>query len=373
MYVLIHHSEIILKGKNRRFFEKKLIDNIKCLFEDVKVLKDLGGIICEINALREEISGKLKKVFGIKYFAFVEIIDREKLFETIEEIIKNLKVKTLAPITKRADKTFPLKSPEINAKIGEIANKYGIKIDYKNAEQKIFIEITSKAYIYAEKIQAHGGLPVGSSGNVLCLLSGGIDSPVAAWLAMRRGCKVDFLHFHTFQENKQVLGTKIENLVKKLDEYQGRSRLFLIPYHIYQFESLNNNERIDLVLFKNFILRIAQEVVLKENYKAIITGDNLGQVASQTLQNLQSTSYGVNALILRPVITYTKDEIIKLSQEIGVYEESIKEYKDCCSILSKRPLTRASIEQVETALQKVDINKIIKESLEKMEVFNFKK
>ncbi|MBI4918854.1 7-cyano-7-deazaguanine synthase, partial [archaeon] len=236
---------------------------------------------------------------------------------------------------------------------------------------KIFIELTKKAYIYTEKIQAHGGLPVGSSGKVICLLSGGIDSPVAAWLAMRRGCKVDFLHFHTFQENKQVLGTKIENLVKKLNEYQGRSRLFLIPYHIYQFESLNTNERIDLVLFKNFILRMAQEIAIKEDYKAIITGDNLGQVASQTLQNLQATSYCVNTLILRPVITYTKDEIIKLAQEIGVYEESIKEYKDCCSILSKKPLTRASIEQVESALGKIDIKEITNKSLEKLEVFNF--
>ncbi|MBI4918490.1 tRNA 4-thiouridine(8) synthase ThiI, partial [archaeon] len=125
MYVLIHHSEIILKGKNRRFFEKKLIDNIKYLFDDVKVLKDLGGILFEIIAPKEEITTKLKNVFGIKYFAFVEIIDRDKLFEKVEEIIKTFSAKTLAPITKRADKSYPLKSPEINAKIGEISNKHG--------------------------------------------------------------------------------------------------------------------------------------------------------------------------------------------------------------------------------------------------------
>ncbi len=366
MFVLVHHSEIILKGKNRGFFENILVRNIQNHFGEIKIKKDMGRILCTVDDKTD--INEFKKIFGIKDFAKVEIVDRNKLFEKVEEILKGLSVKTLSPEVRRSDKSFPLTSIEVSKKIGEIANKLGIKIDFKNAEKKLNVQITEKnVYVFPERQQAYGGLPVGTSGKVLCLLSGGIDSPVAAWMAMKRGCHVDFLHIHTYRENKEVLGTKIEALAKKLNEYQGNSKLYLVPYHNYQFESLSSNERIDLVLFKNFILRLAQEVVQKENYGAIITGDSIGQVASQTMQNLQSTSYGINSLVLRPVICFNKDEIIDLAQEIGVYEESIKEYKDCCSIIAKRPLTRASTEQVKKGNEEIDMNRIVAESMKSLE------
>jgi len=365
MHVLIHHSEIIIKGKNRSFFETKLVSNIKNSFKNIKLIKDMGRIICETT---EDIN-KFKKICGIKYYAQVKIFKKEELFKEIEKILKNLDVKTLAPITKRSDKRFELNSVQISSKIGELANSFGIKIDFKS-ENKIYTEITKdNCYVYTTKLAGYGGLPVSSSGKVLCLLSGGIDSPVAAWMMMKRGCKVDFLHFHTFKTNQEVKSTKIEKLVKLLNEYQGSSKLYSVPYHLYQFENLHTKQNIDLVLFKNFILRIAQEVAKQKGYKAIITGDSVGQVASQTLQNLETTSYGINQLIFRPLIGFNKDEIISLAQEIGVYEESIREYKDCCSILSKKPLTHAKIEELKSAFEKIDLSKLIKESLESLESF----
>lgn len=368
MNVLVHHSEIILKRKNRSFFEKKLVENIKRVFKDSKVIKDSGRILCETKGKIED----FKKVFGIKFYAPVELASRNELFEKIKKILTKLNWKTIKPVTKRADKTFELKSPEINAKIGEIANKLGIKTDYKNGK-KLFLEITKKhCYIYTEKLLGYGGLPVSSSGKVLCLLSGGIDSPVAAWLAMKRGCRVDFLHFHTYKKNEEVLGTKIESLVKKLNEYQGSSKLYLIPYHIYQFENLNTKQNIDLILFKNFIIKIASELCRRKKYKAIITGDSLGQVASQTLQNLITTSYEITSLILRPLITYNKDEIIKLAEEINLLKESIKNYKDCCSIIAKKASTHSKIKQLKNALEKTDMNKIVKNSLKNMSVIQIK-
>tara|TARA_Y100000031_G_C8239095_1_gene394828 strand:- start:943 stop:2091 length:1149 start_codon:yes stop_codon:yes gene_type:complete len=379
--VLIHHAEIGLKKGNFSFFEKKLVENIKKSAEKNKIklneiIRQEKRIIADFDAKQEKVSELLKKVFGIKNFSFVYEVEKDisKLKKEVENILKKFKIKKIAFETKRSDKAFSLNSVEINKEFGEISNKLGLKVDYKNFEEKIFTEVTSKKiFVYTEKIPGLGGLPVGTSGRVLVLLSGGIDSPVASWLMMKRGCKVDFLHFHTFKNNKQGFDSKIKTLVEKLNEYQRKSKLYLVAYSTY--EILTQGEilqKYDMVLFKHFILKFAEKFSIENNYDAIVLGDNLGQVASQTIENLRATSFGISTLIFRPLLTYDKQEIIDLSKKIGTYEMSIEKYKDCCSILSKKPSTKTKLEFFKNVLKKIDVNEIIEKSLKELEAFEIK-
>jgi len=382
--VLIHHAEIGLKKGNFSFFEKKLVENIKRSAEKNKIKLDKitrqeKRILADFDAKQEKVSEILKKVFGIKNFSFVYEVERDfvKLKKEVENILKKFKkdkIKKIAFETKRSDKTFPLTSLEINKELGEISNKLELKVDYTNFEEKIFIELISKKiFVYTEKISGPGGLPVTTSGKVLVLFSGGIDSPVASWLMMKRGCNADFLHFHTFKNNKQGFDSKIKNLTEKLNEYQRKSKLYLVPYSTY--EILTQGEvlqKYDLVLFKYFMLKFAEKFAIENNYDAIVLGDNLGQVASQTIENLRATSFGISTLIFRPLLTYDKQEIIDLSKKIGTYEMSIKKYKDCCSILSKKPSTKTKLEFFENILKKVDVDEIVNKSLKELEEYEIK-
>ena len=381
MKALIHHAEIGLKKGNFAYFEKKLVGNIKKLAKKKKV--DINEItryekriIMDFDSTEKKASEILSNVFGIKYFSFIHEFDKDfkKLEKEIEKILKKFKknkIRKIAFQTKRSDKTFPLISPEINEKLGEISNKLGLKVDYKNFEKKIFIEITrKKIYIYTEKINGLGGLPVGTSGNVLVLLSGGIDSPVASWLMMKRGSKTDFLHFHVFKENKQAFKSKIKNIVEKLNTFQIKSNLYLVPYSTYEILTQGKiQEKYDLILFKYFMLKFAEKIVEENHYDAIVLGDNLGQVASQTIENIKVSSQGINKIIFRPLLTYDKQEIVDLSKKIGTYELSVEKYKDCCSILSRKPSTKTKSKAFENVLENVDVNLIVEKSMKELARF----
>ena len=279
---LIHYAEIGLKKGNLSFFEKKLVENIKKSAEKNKIkLNNISRsekrIFAEFDSSEKNVSEILKKVFGIKYFSFVYETEKDldKLKKEVEKILKEFKknkIKKIAFETKRADKTFPLTSVEINKELGEISNNLGLKVDYKNFEKKIFIEVTSnKIFIYTKKISGFGGLPVSTSGRVLVLLSGGIDSPVASWLMMKRGCRVDFLHFHTFKNNQQAFNSKIKNLVETLNKYQRKSKLYLVPYSIYEILTQGRVlQKYDLVFFKYFMLNFADKLVKENHYDAIV-------------------------------------------------------------------------------------------------------
>lgn len=375
MEVIIHHSEIALKGKNRPFFEKCLIENIKSFLIKNKIKfdyikKDDARIICSLNDKNIE----LNKVFGIKDFCFAEESgnDIKEIIKKASEILKKIDIKkTIAVKTRRSDKKLAYTSMEISRKIGEIAYEKGFKIDLTNPDETLNIEITNeKAYFYTKKIKGYGGLPVGSSGKVLCLLSGGIDSCAASWLMMKRGCKVDYLHFHALKNNDEVKKTKIKKIFEILNDYGDNSKLFLIPYYNYQLAVMDKiNDKNDVVIFRNFMLKIGEKLALKNGYKALITGDSLGQVASQTLDNLKAISYNVNIPILRPLIGYDKQEIIDLAKKIGTYEESIKEYKDCCSIISRKPSTSVKIEQLEKEISKINMDKLVEKEFKNIEKF----
>tara|TARA_Y100000310_G_scaffold250395_1_gene256598 strand:- start:2019 stop:3134 length:1116 start_codon:yes stop_codon:yes gene_type:complete len=371
MKVIVHYAEIGIKGKNRGFFESKLMRNIGV----DSSYRDNTRIIFDANSSDKlKIIENLSKIFGIKYFCFAEesSVDLDSVLGKAKEVISRMGIKSIAFKTKRSDKKFPLTSIELNAEFGRISNELGMKVNYGNPERVLYTEITDKkAYFYTEKIPGLGGLPVGVSGKVLVLFSGGIDSCVAAWLMMKRGCDVDFLHFHTFKENQEVLDTKISGLVKILKGYGGACKLFLVPYHNYQLAVVGKvPERFDVVVFKNFMLRVCADLARKKGYKALIVGDSVGQVASQTLDNIASSRFGVKVPILSPLICYDKEEIIDLAKKIGTFELSIEKYKDCCSIIARNPSTSVKIGMVERVLERIEIDKLVDESLGNLESFS---
>jgi len=373
--VIIHHAEIGLKKGNFPYFERMLLENIKRLAERNKInigktRREEKRLVCEFDSTEKKIEDLLKHVFGIKYFSFAKEIERnvEKMENHVEKILKKEKPKTIAFKTKRSDKKFELNSLEINKKFGEISNKLGIKVNYGQPELTIFTEITSKnIYQYTKRIECYGGLPVGTSGRVLCLLSGGIDSVAAAWLMMRRGCRVDFIHFHAFNNNSKVKNSKITKIVNLLNQYQNKSKLYVVPYSTYQLETSGKfEEKYDVVLFKHYILRVAEAFAKENHYFAIVTGDNLGQVASQTIENIRATSYNINFPLFRPLLTNDKQETIDLLKKISAYDLSIEKYKDCCSIIARKASTKTKLDYFKKILDDVKINTLVEKSVKEI-------
>ncbi len=373
----IHFGEIALKGKNRRIFVQKLIDNIKSTTGSKKIKSIQGRLLLYPEKKDSEAIAKaLEKTFGIEWFSesFYTGNSLEELSKVIIKRCKDLKESIIKLETKRSDKTYPLTSPEINQKVGLALEKAGFKIDIKNPQKIIYIEILKgSAIISIDKKRGLGGLPVGSSGRVLSLLSGGIDSPVASWLMMKRGCTVDFLHLHAFPTNEKVMESKIIRLVKKLKEYHPQKiKLFLVPYGAFYEKSFEINPRNELVVFRRFILHIANILAEKNGYLGFVMGDSIGQVASQTIENLYTTSKAADYPIYRPLIGYDKKEIINLAEKVGTYKISIEKYKDCCSLVAeKHPSTRVKLETARIIEKNIQIEDIVNKAMRNMSIVEF--
>ena len=322
---------------------------------------------------RQKAADAISKVFGVDYFSFP--FSCEPKVEKIQELIlansSSLIGRTIKVDTKRADKNFPLKSQELNAAIGKALVEKGCKVDLENPDQIIFIDILQdEALVYFEKIKCFGGLPVGASGKVLSLLSGGIDSPISSLLMMKRGCRVDFLHIHNFPTNKDAADSKIVRLAKKVNEYSPRGqKLFLIPYTEFYKATLNIDPKLELVIFRRFILHLANRLARRYRYKGIVTGDSLGQVASQTIDNLFATDEAAQPPVYRPLISFNKQEIVDLAMRVGTFSISIEPYKDCCSLVAtKNPSTKVWIQDAKRIEQEIDIDKIVEKTLEQVEI-----
>ena len=378
--VVIHYGELGLKGLNRPLFEKKLIENIGRAFDGLeyeRIRKIQGRIILELTEQSNvrKIEESLKKVFGIAWFAFCFIT--EASLENIKELVGNKfqleacsKVKVSA---KRADKTLPFTSMDVNRELGTyLVKRFKVEISLEEPQKEIFVELAEgKAYIFDRKIKGLYGLPVGVSGKVLHLLSGGIDSPVAAWLLMKRGCEVDFLHFHAFQKLDKRKTAKILRLAKILTQYCFRSRVFFVPFYPFQIEAVEAPVRYRLILFRRFMVRVAEGIANKYGIKALGSGENLAQVSSQTLENIAVINKATSLLIFRPLLTYEKNETVKLAKQIGTFEISTLPYKDCCSLfIAKHPVTKAKLEMVESIEKRLNLNDAIRESLEEIEIIN---
>ncbi|MEM3387528.1 MAG: tRNA uracil 4-sulfurtransferase ThiI [Nitrososphaerales archaeon] len=381
-YALIHYGEIALKGLNRPLYEKKLVENIEKALanQDYATIKKLQGrILLELNERSDvsKIEDALKKVLGISWFAFCYMTeaDKESIQRCVDRNITFTKNEKIKVSTNRADKNIPFTSIDLNRELGtHLINTYGVKVSLKEPEKEIYIEIADgKAYIFTKKIRGLCGLPVGVSGNVLHLLSGGIDSPVAAWLLMKRGCKVDFLHFHAFQMFNERWNAKVLDLVKVLNKYSFGSRIFFVPFYPFEVAALQAPIRYRLILFRRFMVRVAEKLASKYGIVALGSGENLAQVSSQTLENLAVIEHASSLPILRPLLTYDKNEIVNIAKQIGTFEISVRPYKDCCSLfIAKHPVTKAKLEDVEAIEADLSLKDAVDSSVEKAEIIEVK-
>lgn len=382
-YLICHYNEIGLKGKNRKFFERKLIENIKRVldpkfFEWGKRIS--GRIIFKLNKKgienQSKIEKSLKNVFGIAYFAFS--IDCQQKIDAIEkkalEVLKDKKFKTFKISTKRSEKNFLLTSLQLNERAGEYIlkkfkipkSKIKIKVDLKNPDITCFIEIVEKyAFLYIKRTEGLGGLPVSVSGKAVCLLSGGIDSPVAAFLMMKRGIKISFLHFSAYPYTNKASIEKVKKIIKILGKFQSKSKLYIVPFsNIQKKILLKTPASLRIILYRRMMLRIAQEIAKKEKALVLVTGESVGQVASQTLENIRVIEEVSAIPVLRPVIGQDKEEIIQMAKKIGTFNTSILPDQDCCSrFLPKHPETRARLKEVKKAEEKIDCEKLIQEAI----------
>ena len=362
---LIHYGELSLKGRNRSLFEIKLQENIQAMTGG-KVLRQRGRFVMEGGNPEA-----LSHVFGISWYASAYVVDKD--YESIlKAVLKRvggiIEGKTdFGVYANRSDKGFPMPSMELASRIGgEVAARFGLPVNLKSPSLRVNIEIADRVYIYFDRIEGLRGFPTGVSGKVLSLLSGGIDSPVSSFLMMKRGCRVDFIHFHVFSDNNRVFGSKMEELARTLDSYQGESRLHLVPYYPFEMALLGAGDvkGHELILFRRFMARVACRVAAAEGCQALVTGDSLGQVASQTMENIALFREAASLPVFQPLIAFDKQEIVDYAKKIGTYDVSIADYKDCCSIVSSGPRTRANRRRVEEFEKAMNIESVLGQTME---------
>ena len=375
---LVHYGEIGLKGKNRSFFEKKLAQNIKLSLKGMgctEVRRIYGRILVMLHpeANVAAIQERLGKVMGIAHFELA--LAAEPTINAIQaaalELVKGRQFKTLKVETKRANKRFPLTSPEVSTAVGaHLLNATGASADMHTPDLRCNIEIVDEAaYIYVEKIRGVGGLPVGASGKVLIMLSGGIDSPVAAWRMMKRGVKALFVHFYSYPYTDKASLEKVEELAEILATWNYRTQIYLVSFAEVQREIVTQTPApFRVILYRRMMVRIAQQIAAAARAECLVTGESLGQVASQTLGNLRAIEEVAEIPILRPLIGDDKAEIMDLAERIGTFEISTLPHDDCCSLfVPKHPATNASLEAVQEAEAALDINALVKLAVESVE------
>ncbi|MFH2061840.1 MAG: tRNA uracil 4-sulfurtransferase ThiI [Candidatus Beckwithbacteria bacterium] len=363
--ILVRYAEIALKGGNLSFFENQLIKNIKLsLSKKAVVEKQRKQILITVpsNLINQSLD-KLEKVFGIAWFA--QIHQSKSELKDISRVATKIigKPKSFAIRASRSNKQLSFTSQDIAINIGDkirIATK--AKVDLKNPETNLYISVAkNQTYLYTNKIPGPGGLPVGTSGKVLSLLSGGFDSIAASYLMAKRGAQVDFLHFHVFPKSDQVLTSKIKTIIDTLSLSTLSKKLFLASYTPYQMAVLdleNQQVKHELVVFRRLMARVGEEIAQKYGYQALVFGDSLGQVASQTMENIVAVDEAVDIPIFRPLIGMDKIDIINLVKKIGLEKATNLPYKDCCSIVSKTPAIKADLDKITNIEKNIDINKI---------------
>lgn len=376
--LLIHYGELGLKGENRRFFvdklKKSIADKLAVSSRNIQVSDQRLLVSLPYQSGGEaRLLTQLSQVFGIAWFAWAGKINADQVLleKTVTKLANKIKKKdTFAVRVKRADKRYPLSSIKVEQKIGQILlDKTGATVNLTQPDKTLFIEIAAgMMYLFWERQQGLGGLPVGTSGKVLTLFSGGIDSPVAAWLMAKRGARVDLLHFCVFPPER-IPKTKIVTLHRQLQLYLGQTRLYVVPYVHFQLAVSGLTpmySRYEVLLFRRFMVQVAEQLAHKIEVQAIVTGDNLSQVASQTLENLAVVDRNRLLPVFRPLLGYDKQEIIALAKKIGTYETSIQPYKDCCSLLQRKPVTKGRWSVVEKAEAELDLAQLVNQSLKEM-------
>jgi len=372
--VVVHYHEVALKRGNRPAFVNQLIDNIGRVLRGtgVRRVRSVPGrsvINLSPHADGPEIDRRLRWVFGIANYSLSWRAERtiDDITATVLAAIDGHRFASFALRTKRADKSFPLPSPEISRIVGQAVKDHShAAVDLEDPELAIHIEVVPhEAFVALERLPGPGGLPVGTSGTVLALISGGIDSPVAAWRMMRRGCRVEFVHFHGAPYQDRTSRDKVAELVGLLTRYQLHSRLHLVAFGEIQRQIVAQVHRpYRVVLYRRMMMRIAAALAAAEDGAALVTGESLGQVASQTLSNLVVTEEASALSVLRPLVGMDKAEISAQAQQIGTFDISIQPDQDCCQLFVPRhPATRMTLAEAHDAERPLDIAAMLGEAL----------
>ena len=380
--VIVHYQEIALKGRNRPWFIARLVRNLGEATRDlgVREIRALMGrieVVLGTEARWEDVRDRIATVFGVGNFSRAgrAPLDVEAI---AAEILKDLGPEnppTFRVSAKRADKRFPLTSPQIEREVGgRIKEARGWTVNLDTPALTIHVEaLTDEAFYAFGKERGAGGLPVGASGRVACLLSGGIDSPVAAWRMMRRGCRVLFVHFHSYPILSRVSQEKARELTRTLTRFQYRSRLFLVPFgEIQQRVVLTVAPPLRVVLYRRLMMRIAESIARTGRAQALVTGDVVGQVASQTLENMAMIGGAVSMPVLRPLVGMDKEEITAEAERLGTYPISIIPDQDCCTLFTPRhPATKAKRRDVEAAEANLPVDEMVAQAADAASVEHF--
>ena len=380
-FFVIHYNELGLKKGNRDYFENALCRNINSVLQDCQVerAKRISGRLLlplTANADVSEIKKRLGQVFGIAYFG--EAWASPQVVENLETnawaLMQGHPFNSFRIQAHRANKNFPHTSVEINQRVGAyVKQQSGARVDLEKAEMTCWIEIVEKyALIYLERLPGPGGLPVGTSGKVVVLLSGGIDSPVAAWKMIKRGCTSVFVHFHSFPYTNKESQEKAKQIVQLLCHYALQAKIYLVPFaevqrHIMVDTPLDTR----VILYRRYMLRLAEQIARREKARVLVTGDSVGQVASQTIENIDVISRAVSMPTLRPLIGDDKIEIIEIARQIGTYEISIQPDQDCCSLfVPKHPETKANLAEIEKSEAQLNAGDAMNAAMESAEVLS---
>lgn len=382
--IIVHYQEIALKGKNRPWFMGRLVRNLRGAVAglDVRAVRPLMGrieVVLGPDATRQQVGERIRRTFGIANFSYAARtpLDLDVLSAAILRELEGRTCRSFRVSVRRADKRFPMTSPQVEREVGgRIKAARNWKVDLENAELVIHIELLSdEAFYFFEKERGPGGLPTGTAGRVACLLSGGIDSPVAAYRMMKRGCSVTFVHFHSYPILSRASQEKARELVTLLTAWQQRSRLYLVPFgDIQQRVVLAVPGPMRVVVYRRLMLRIAERIARARRAQALVTGEVVGQVASQTLENLAVIGSVATLPVFRPLIGMDKEEITAEAIRIGSYPISIIPDQDCCTLFTPRnPQTRARLPQIEAAEAALQVEEFIDRAVREavMEEFEF--
>lgn len=369
--ILLKYGEIALKGLNRPVFERKLVDNVASAVAPLgkfSIRRSQSTIYVEPideGIDMEEAAERLSKVFGIVNIC--PAVKCEKTMESIEQTTlrclaeTDVAGKTFKVEAKREDKQFPMNSPQICRHMGAVIlkNTDGLSVDVHNPDILVQIEIRREAFVFTQKISGAGGMPVGTAGRAALLLSGGIDSPVAGWMISKRGVTLDAVHFHSHPYTSDRAKEKVIELAKIISVYTGQIRLHIVPFTEIQLAIIDRCPKNYLtIIMRRYMMRIAESIAAERGAKALITGESIGQVASQTMESLYVTDNAVDMPVFRPCIGMDKEEIVTIAKKIDTYETSILPYEDCCTIfVPKHPKTKpnlAEIEEAEKLLENAD-------------------